>query len=109
MAKITCIFYLMNKLTVPFFSFIANFNSVFMKHLFVPALIVLAFTANAQIKADDVNSFTLKNGMKFLVIEDNSIPNANMYLFYKVGSRNEYNGITGLSHFFEHMMFNGAK
>jgi predicted Zn-dependent peptidase len=32
-----------------------------------------------------------------------------MYLFYKVGSRNEYQGITGLSHFFEHMMFNGAK
>ncbi|HEY0058105.1 MAG TPA: pitrilysin family protein, partial [Flavisolibacter sp.] len=40
---------------------------------------------------------------------DNSIPNANMYLFYKVGSRNEHPGITGLSHFFEHMMFNGAK
>jgi predicted Zn-dependent peptidase len=32
-----------------------------------------------------------------------------MYLFYKVGSRNEHPGITGLSHFFEHMMFNGAK
>jgi predicted Zn-dependent peptidase len=32
-----------------------------------------------------------------------------MYLFYKVGSRNEHPGITGLSHFFEHMMFNGSK
>ena len=63
----------------------------------------------AQIKADDVKTFNLKNGMKFLVLEDNSIPNANMYLFYKVGSRNEHPGITGLSHFFEHMMFNGAK
>lgn len=63
----------------------------------------------AQTKADDVKSFTLKNGMKFLVLEDNSIPNANMYFFYKVGSRNEHPGITGLSHFFEHMMFNGAK
>jgi zinc protease len=62
----------------------------------------------AQIKADDVKTFTLKNGMKFLVLEDNSIPNANMYLFFKVGSRNEHPGITGLSHFFEHMMFNGA-
>lgn len=60
-------------------------------------------------KADDVKTFTLKNGMKFLVVEDFSIPNANMYLFYKVGSRNEHQGITGLSHFFEHMMFNGAK
>ncbi len=64
---------------------------------------------DAQVKADDVRSFTLKNGMKVLVLEDHSIPNANMYLFYKVGSRNEHPGITGLSHFFEHMMFNGAK
>lgn len=63
----------------------------------------------AQTKADDVKTFTLKNGMKFLVLVDNSIPNANMYLFYKVGSRNEHPGITGLSHFFEHMMFNGAE
>jgi zinc protease len=63
----------------------------------------------AQSKADDVKSFTLRNGMKIFVVEDNSIPNANMYLFWKVGSRNEYPGITGLSHFFEHMMFNGAK
>jgi predicted Zn-dependent peptidase len=47
--------------------------------------------------------------MKILVLEDHSIPNANMYLFWKVGSRNEYPGITGLSHFFEHMMFNGSK
>ena len=62
-----------------------------------------------QTKAEDVHAFTLKNGMKIFVLEDNSIPNANMYLLYKVGSRNEYPGITGLSHFFEHMMFNGAK
>ncbi len=62
-----------------------------------------------QNKATDVKSFELKNGMKFLVLEDHSIPNANMYLFWKVGSRNEHPGITGLSHFFEHMMFNGSK
>src|SRR5204862_8337577 len=80
-----------------------------MKRIFAHALFLLAVSSQAQMKADDVKTFTLKNGMKFLVIEDNSIPNANMYMFYKVGSRNEYQGITGLSHFFEHMMFNGAK
>ncbi|HUR64739.1 MAG TPA: pitrilysin family protein [Chitinophagaceae bacterium] len=80
-----------------------------MKKIIAQALLLLAFSANAQMKAGDVKTFTLKNGMKFLVVEDNSIPNANMYLFYRVGSRNEYQGITGLSHFFEHMMFNGAK
>jgi predicted Zn-dependent peptidase len=80
-----------------------------MKKFTLPVFLLLGILANAQMKADDVKTFTLRNGMKFLVVEDNSIPNANMYLFYKVGSRNEYQGITGLSHFFEHMMFNGAK
>ncbi|KQS31246.1 pitrilysin family protein [Dyadobacter sp. Leaf189] len=65
--------------------------------------------AFAQTKPGDVKTFELANGMKFLVLEDHSIPNANMYLFWKVGSRNEVHGITGLSHFFEHMMFNGSK
>ena len=64
---------------------------------------------SAQNLKEDVKTIMLKNGMKILVLEDHSIPNANMYLFWKVGSRNEYPGITGLSHFFEHMMFNGAK
>ncbi|PHY61800.1 M16 family metallopeptidase [Shewanella xiamenensis] len=59
--------------------------------------------------AEDIKSFTLDNGMKIMVLEDSSIPNANMYLFWKVGSRNEVPGITGISHFFEHMMFNGSK
>ncbi|MFA8343719.1 MAG: M16 family metallopeptidase, partial [Rhodothermaceae bacterium] len=58
---------------------------------------------------DEVKTFTLKNGLKVIVLEDQSIPNVAMYMFWKVGSRNEYPGITGLSHFFEHMMFNGAK
>jgi zinc protease len=80
-----------------------------MRNFVLLAFLFSAITANAQLKATDVQTFTLKNGMQFLVVEDASIPNANMYLFYKVGSRNEYQGITGLSHFFEHMMFNGAK
>lgn len=69
---------------------------------------LISFSATAT-KVEDIQSFTLANGMKIMVLEDNSIPNANMYLFWRVGSRNEYPGITGLSHFFEHMMFNGSK
>lgn len=80
-----------------------------MKSIWMSIFLLSAYLSHAQLKADEVKSFTLKNGMKFLVVEDFSIPNANMYLFYRVGSRNEYQGITGLSHFFEHMMFNGAK
>jgi zinc protease len=56
-----------------------------------------------------VSTRTLKNGMKVLVQPDHSIPNVALYIFYRIGSRNEHPGTTGLSHFFEHMMFNGAK
>jgi predicted Zn-dependent peptidase len=63
----------------------------------------------SQTSVEDIKSFTLENGMRIFVLEDSSIPNVAMYFFYKVGSRNEYPGITGISHFFEHMMFNGAK
>lgn len=80
-----------------------------MKRFLLFVLLASGVQVNAQIRAEDVKSFTLKNGMKFLVLEDHSIPNANMYIFYRVGSRNEHPGVTGLSHFFEHMMFNGAK
>ncbi|WP_254561203.1 M16 family metallopeptidase [Dyadobacter diqingensis] len=79
------------------------------KLLFGAAMMAGIGLSNAQSKPEDVKTFILANGMKFLVLEDHSIPNANMYLFWKVGSRNEVHGITGLSHFFEHMMFNGSK
>ena len=57
----------------------------------------------------NIQSHQLANGLKIFVEEDPSIPNIAFYTFYRVGSRNEHEGITGLSHFFEHMMFNGAK
>jgi zinc protease len=56
-----------------------------------------------------VETRTLANGLKVLVQPDHSIPNVTLYTFYRIGSRNERPGTTGLSHFFEHMMFNGAK
>ncbi len=65
--------------------------------------------ARAATGKEDIQEYKLKNGMKVLILKDGSIPNANMYTFWRVGSRNELPGITGLSHFFEHMMFNGSK
>ncbi len=56
-----------------------------------------------------VSEHMTPNGMKVLVAEDPSIPNVALYTWFRVGSRNEHEGITGISHFFEHMMFNGAK
>jgi zinc protease len=58
--------------------------------------------------ADQVKSMTLANGMKVIVWTDRDIPNVAFYNWVRVGSRNEVPGITGLAHFFEHMMFNGT-
>jgi zinc protease len=81
-----------------------------MKWKVLAASVMLGLSSLAHaVNADEVKSFTLQNGMKFIVLESSVIPNANMYTFWKVGSRNEAPGITGLSHFFEHMMFNGSK
>lgn len=37
------------------------------------------------------------------------VPTCSFYTFFRVGSRNERPGVTGISHLFEHMMFNGAQ
>jgi zinc protease len=83
--------------------------------LALAATAICAFAAATTVKAQNeagqypVAAKTLKNGMKVLVQPDHSIPNVALYIFYRIGSRNEHPGTTGLSHFFEHMMFNGAK
>ncbi len=56
-----------------------------------------------------IRAHTLDNGLRIVVWPDHDIPNVVMYNFVRAGGRNEYPGITGLSHFFEHMMFNGTK
>jgi len=65
--------------------------------------------APTSVKAPaDIRSLTLDNGLKIIVWPDHDIPNVVMYNFVRAGGRNEYPGITGLSHFFEHMMFLGT-
>ena len=51
----------------------------------------------------------LANGLIVLLHEDHSVPAVAFWQWYRVGSRNEAPGITGISHYFEHMMFNGSK
>jgi zinc protease len=57
----------------------------------------------------EIQSVTLENGLEIIVWPDHDIPNVALYYFVRAGGRNEYPGITGLSHFFEHMMFNGTE
>lgn len=57
----------------------------------------------------DVEEVKLENGMTALIVNNPKLPIFSLYLFYKVGGKNEVPGITGASHFLEHMMFKGAK
>ena len=63
---------------------------------------------SARNPAAGIASKKLPNGMRVIVWPDHDIPNIAIYFWYRVGSRNERTGMTGLSHFFEHMMFNGS-
>lgn len=53
--------------------------------------------------------FVLDNGLQVLVHEDHGTKIAVLNILYKVGSRNEIKGKTGLAHYFEHLMFGSSK
>ncbi len=58
------------------------------------------------------NSFTktkLSNGLTVLLKEIHTAPIASLWLWYRVGSRNEISGVTGISHWTEHMQFKGTE
>ena len=56
----------------------------------------------------DFNRFTLANGLRVLVHEDDTTPMAVLNILYDVGARDEEEGRTGFAHLFEHLMFGGS-
>lgn len=81
------------------------------------ALVALAFAlsvfgapapAPAASYADRVLERVLPNGLELILLEDHKAPVAVFQIWYRVGSRNELLGTTGLSHMLEHMMFKGT-
>jgi predicted Zn-dependent peptidase len=74
------------------------------------ALACLAWNGPAQAEFQlNVKEQRLENGLTLLMLENHTAPVITYYTFYKVGARNERLDNSGVSHFFEHMMFNGAK
>ena len=55
-----------------------------------------------------IHEKTLKNGMKFIVMEQHEAPVASFHVYADVGSAQEVDGITGISHILEHMAFKGT-
>jgi zinc protease len=57
-----------------------------------------------------ITEYTLKsNGLRILLVPDNSVPVAGCMVTYHVGSRNEATGYTGATHLLEHLLFKGSK
>src|SRR6266496_4666105 len=72
----------------------------------------LTFLVKAQTAATvhvNYKETTLKNGLRVIIVEDQSTPVVAISVNYNVGSRNERRGRTGFAHLFEHMMFKGSE
>lgn len=80
------------------------------RSLVLTAAAVLAAGAQDEFREiqSRVSEFSLKNGMKFLVLERHKAPVASFVTYADVGSAQETKGITGLAHLFEHMAFKGT-
>jgi len=59
--------------------------------------------------ANKITQTTLKNGMKVMLKEIHTAPIISSWVWYRVGSRDEPTGKTGISHWTEHMQFKGTK
>jgi len=68
----------------------------------------ILLTAPLPAAAEEVLEATLDNGLRVLLLEDHRSPVVALQLWYRVGSRDERVGLTGLSHYLEHMMFKGT-
>jgi zinc protease len=74
------------------------------------AAAIVAITAIAPARAQDtkVFQFALQNGMQVVVVPDHRAPIVTQMLWFKVGAVDDPPGLSGMAHFFEHMMFRGT-
>ena len=79
-----------------------------MKRLCLLAVLVLAATRPLPAADTPVHAARLPNGLTVLVKEMHAAPVVSVYVWYRVGSRNEGPGRTGISHLLEHMAFKGS-
>lgn len=85
-------------------------NRLSMVVLLIVALGVLVPTGAQELSlSSQVIERILPNGLKVLMVKRTEAPIVRCILAYRVGSVNERPGITGISHFLEHMMFKGTR
>ena len=79
------------------------------RFLAVLALSLCAASAFGQGLADKVQEYTLKNGMKLLMVPRHTSPTVAAWIRFKVGSVDERSDERGLAHLLEHMLFKGTR
>jgi zinc protease len=78
----------------------------------VTGALALALLCCAPASAADQSKtfqFVLQNGLQVVVVPDHRAPVVTQMIVYKVGAADDPPGISGLAHFFEHMMFRGTR
>lgn len=77
---------------------------------FAAFLVAISLTASpARPSVFGPETFKLANGMQVVVVQNHRIPVVTHMVWYKVGSADEVEGSTGISHFLEHLMFKGTE
>lgn len=66
----------------------------------------VTFEGTVPFSNDAIERYRLANGLDVIVLVDKSAPTVSYFTWYRVGSRHEKPGKTGLAHLFEHLMFN---
>jgi zinc protease len=69
----------------------------------------MATSAEARRENAPLRTATLDNGLRILIREEHTAPLASVWCWYKVGSKDEAPGLTGVSHWVEHMNFKGTE
>ena len=75
----------------------------------VTAALVLWLCAGPALADTEITQFRLDNGLEVIIQPDERAPVAMVLLLYRVGSKDEPPGITGISHMLEHMLFKNTK
>jgi zinc protease len=75
---------------------------------FQACLALLLIFFHGILSGAQVQEYTLRNGLKVLILEEHKSPVATFQVWYCVGSRDEPSGKSGISHLLEHMMFKGT-
>ena len=76
----------------------------FLFFLLLPSILLSTFPAQAR----TIQTQTLPNGLKVILVEEHKAPVVSVQIWYRAGSRHEISGKTGLAHLTEHMMFKGT-